>query len=80
MNELGILYSDWSRPEQAVDYCRQAADIYTKLGDQKSESLARNNLANILVKLNYLDEARLELHRAIDCKRPFGHAAMPWTT
>ncbi len=80
LGELASLYKAWNRPEQAVDYYRQAADIYTQLGDQRCEGSVRNNLAHTLIKLNFLDEARTELLRAIDCKKPFGHAAQPWTT
>jgi hypothetical protein len=30
--------------------------------------------------LQRYDKARQELQRAIECKKPFGHAAIPWTT
>ncbi len=43
-----------------------------------SEGRARNNLANTLIKLQRYDEARRELLRAIECNKPFGHAAEPW--
>jgi len=32
------------------------------------------------VALHRYDEARQELQRAIECKRPYGHASAPWTT
>jgi tetratricopeptide (TPR) repeat protein len=37
LGELGNLYNAWGRPEQAVAFYRQAADIYTALGDQRYE-------------------------------------------
>lgn len=37
-------------------------------------------MANKLVKLGRLDEARQEIQRAIECAKPFGHAAEPWKT
>ncbi|NQT14585.1 MAG: tetratricopeptide repeat protein, partial [Planctomycetes bacterium] len=80
LTELGNLYSDWGRPEQAVAFYRQAADTYTALGDQASEGRVRNNIANTLHTLGHNDEARREILRAIECKQPFGHAALPWTS
>jgi tetratricopeptide (TPR) repeat protein len=41
--------------------------------------VVRSNIADELVKLGRHDEARQEIERAIECKRPFGHAAQPWT-
>ena len=50
------------------------------LGDLWGEGLVRNNLANSLITFRRYDDARRELTRAIACKAPFGHAALPWTT
>jgi tetratricopeptide (TPR) repeat protein len=69
-----------SRLEDAVTFCRQAANIYVKLQDLATEGRVRSNLANTLIKLQRYDEARRELQRAIECKQPYGHAAEPWTT
>jgi tetratricopeptide (TPR) repeat protein len=80
LGELGNLYDAWGRPEQAVTFYRQAADIYTALGDQAKEGLARNNIANTLRALGRTDEARREILRAIECDKPYGHAAEPWKT
>lgn len=79
--QLGNLYDDaLDRPEEAAAFYRQAADKYVEIGDLAGEGRARNNLAKTLRKLRRLDEARQEIHRAIECKAPFGHAAEPWTT
>ena len=76
LGQLGNLYNDkLNRPEEAVTFYRQAADIYVELGDLRYEGLARNNIADTLRKLKRYDEARSEILRAIECKRPFGHAA-----
>jgi tetratricopeptide (TPR) repeat protein len=80
LNQLGLLYEDVGRLEEAVTFYRQAADIYVELHDLSHEGLVRNNIANVLRELRRYDEARRELHRAIECKQPFGHAALPWTT
>ena len=80
LNQLGNLYSQMGRREEAVRFYRQAADIAVELGDSKAEGLRRSNAANQLITLQRHDEARRELERAIECKKPFGHAAEPWTT
>jgi tetratricopeptide (TPR) repeat protein len=80
LSELGNLYRDWNRPEQAVDYFRQTADRFARLGDQLNEGGVRGNLAQVLIWLGRLDEARPELERAIEYKESFGHASLPWQT
>ena len=40
----------------------------------------RSNLAMVLIQLERYAEARQELQRAIQCKKPYGHAAEPWKT
>ena len=51
-----------------------------RLGDLAKEGKDRSNLADTLIKLRRYDEARQELQRAIECKKPYGHAAKPWKT
>ncbi len=80
LTELGNLYGQMGRLEEAVTFFRQAADIYVKLQDLSNEGFARSNLARTLIKLERYDEARRELLRAIECNKPFGHAAQPWMT
>ena len=79
--QLGILYDIvLGRPKEAIAFYCQAAVHYVALNDSAGEGTTRSNLALALCKLRRLDEARQEIHRAIECKRPFGHAAAPWTT
>ncbi len=79
--ELGNLYYQMGRLEEAVTFYRQAADIHVKMQDLRyEEGLDRSNLARTLIKLGRYDEARHELLSAIECNKPFGHAAEPWTT
>lgn len=40
----------------------------------------RSNLAYTMIKLHRYDEARRELVRVLECKKPYGHAAEPWKT
>jgi tetratricopeptide (TPR) repeat protein len=80
MIELGNLYDAMGRLEEAAKCYRQAADIYIKLQDQRHEGTARSNLADTLIKLQRYDEARRELLRAIERKKPYGHAAQLWRT
>jgi len=78
LTELGNLYNDMGHLEEAVTFYRQAADIAVELQDFAKEGLRRSNLANSLIKLHRYDEARCELQRVIECKKPYGHAAQPW--
>jgi len=80
LGQLGSLYDTMGRREEAVTFYRQAADIYVELGDQIREGVCRSNLAGALTTLRRYPEARPELHRAIECDEPYGHAAEPWTT
>jgi tetratricopeptide (TPR) repeat protein len=80
LNELGTLYDAMGRPEEAVAFYRQAADIYVTLGDYRHEGSARYNLADTLMTLQRYGDARQELQRALECDKPFGHAAEPWKT
>ena len=79
--QLGNLYDDaLGRPEEAVAFYRQAADKYVLNGNAANEGVTRSNLGETLRKLNRHDEARQEIHRAIECKAQFGHVAEPWKT
>jgi tetratricopeptide (TPR) repeat protein len=80
LSELGNLYNNMSRLEEAVAFYRQAADIHTKIGNLRYEGAVRANTATSLLKLKLYAEARQELLRAIECDKPFGHAAEPWKT
>jgi tetratricopeptide (TPR) repeat protein len=75
LNQLGNLYDDClNRPEEAVTFYRQAADIFVEQGDLRSEGVTRNNIADTLRNLQRYDEARGEIRRAIECYQPFGTA------
>ncbi|WP_204152654.1 tetratricopeptide repeat protein [Leptolyngbya sp. CCY15150] len=75
LTQLGNLYDNClNRPEEAVTFYRQAADIYVEQGDLRYEGVTRNNIAYTLRKLQRYDEARGEIRRAIECFQPFGTA------
>jgi tetratricopeptide (TPR) repeat protein len=81
LNQLGILYDDeLGRTEEAIGFLRLAADKYVEIGDKAKEGVVRSNLAILLRKLHRFTEARQEIHRAIECNAPFGHASTPWKT
>jgi len=80
LHQLGNLYKDWNRPEQAVSFYRQAIYLCVQLGDLRGENFARSNLANTLIQLGRYDEARHELQRAIECQQTFGYGVQPWKT
>lgn len=79
LNELGNLYdNELNRPEEAVVFYRQAADICVELGNMRHEGVTRNNIAGTLRKLKRYDEARAEIMRAIECANQIGLASKPW--
>jgi tetratricopeptide (TPR) repeat protein len=80
LQELGSLYSQIDRDEEAVTFYQQAAEILVRSESLAREGLVRYNLADTLVKLRRYPEARQELQRAIECNEPYGHAAEPWMT
>ena len=82
LNELGNLYDNMGRLEDAVRFYREAATIYADpaVGDLIMEEKVRCNAADSLQKLGRLDEARREVERAIVCLQPSGHAAESWKT
>ncbi len=78
LGQLGSLYDAMGRLEEAVTFYRQAIGVRARLKDLAGEGRTRSNLADTLTKLLRYDEARQELQRAIECKKPYGHAAEPW--
>lgn len=76
--QLGNLYNQLGRLEEAAAFYRQAADRFKD--DRAKEGITRGNLADTLHKLGRLDEARQEIERAIVCRQGLGHAAEPWKT
>lgn len=81
LGQLGNLYDDvLQRTEEAVAFYKRAAEIYGEIGDFLRQGSQWNNLAVTFRKLQRLEEARLAIRRAIECDKPFGHAAEPWTT
>lgn len=78
LNQLGNLYDSMGRLEEAVRFYREAAAIRQESGDLAKEGRARGNAADTLVKLGRHAESRREILRAIECDKPFGHAAEPW--
>ncbi|MCI5147558.1 MAG: tetratricopeptide repeat protein, partial [Candidatus Electrothrix sp. AR3] len=77
--QLGNLYDDClHRQEEAIVFYRQSADIHIQLSDFRSEGIARNNLAETLLKLKRYDEARSEILRAIECKYRLDNTVNIW--
>jgi len=78
LTELGILYGTTGRLQEAAKCFRRAADIYVRLQDRNNEGMVHTNLANVLLKLERYDEARIEALCAIECREPYGHAGESW--
>jgi len=80
LNELGNLYDDMDRLEDAVVFYGRSGDIYAQLEDRLEEGKARSNTAIPLIRLKRYDQARRELERALQCKASLGDVAQPWKT
>jgi tetratricopeptide (TPR) repeat protein len=81
LTQLGTLYTDvMQRPQEAVAFYRRAAEIYKEIDDLAKEGIVQSNLANTLFERQRLEEARQAIRRAIECKAPFSHEALPWQT
>ena len=79
LGQLGNLYNDLlNRPEEAATQYQQAVDLYVQIGDVTREGRTRTNRGRTLKNLKRFDEARREIHRAIECKAEIGHAGTPW--
>jgi tetratricopeptide (TPR) repeat protein len=78
LGELGNLYDSLGRLEEAAAFYQQAVDKSIAHGDTLAEGNQRNNLADTLRKLKMFEEARRQIHRALECKAQFGHVAHPW--
>ncbi|MCP4113217.1 MAG: tetratricopeptide repeat protein, partial [Desulfobacteraceae bacterium] len=80
LNQLGTLYYEMGHFEESATFHKQSADIRLKIKDQAAEGQSRSNLAAQLIILKRFNEARDEIKRAIECKKPYGHAAQSWNT
>ncbi|RZM81817.1 tetratricopeptide repeat protein [Leptolyngbya iicbica] len=79
LGQLGSLYSSCLyRLEEAITFCRQAADIHCSLGKLTSESIDRKNLADALYEIKRYGEARREIQRAIECRQHLGVIGEIW--
>lgn len=79
LGQLGTLYNERGRLEEAASLFRRSGDHFVTLEDTQLEGRSLSNLGDTLCQLRRWDEARQVIHRAIECKAPFGHAAEPWT-
>jgi hypothetical protein len=73
--EVRDLYDAGARVEESAGQHRRATDLFAEIGDRRGAGAVRNNLAVSLRRLSRHAEAE----RAIELKRPLGHAAEPWT-
>ncbi|HEV3470743.1 MAG TPA: TIR domain-containing protein [Pyrinomonadaceae bacterium] len=78
--DLGGLYFEMGRLEDSVTFYRQAADVYARRQNANREGIVRTAMARSLAALRLNDEARRELYRALECKKPFGHSSKIWLT
>ena len=74
------LYKLQNNLEESINIGWKAADICKEIGDVWYEGVIRNNTADSLIKLERYDQARTDLLRAIECKKPYIHDAQIWNT
>ena len=81
LRQLGILYDlQFGQLELAAAFFREATQKFAEVQDLANEGIDRGNLAEVLRKLGRIDEARIQIQRAIQCKAQFGHKVEPWTS
>jgi hypothetical protein len=80
-DQLGNLYksSKLNRPEEACPFTDRRR-ILMLSGRFEERRHGPQQHCHALCKLQRYDEARREIQRAIECNKPFGHAAEPWKT
>ncbi|NOQ64164.1 MAG: tetratricopeptide repeat protein [Methyloprofundus sp.] len=78
LNQLGNLYHDWGKLEEAIQFFQEAVQLANELGDLLRESVARNNTADSLIELQRYDDAREELQLAKKCQEVRGIVLDPW--
>ena len=77
LTELGNLYQQTDRLEDAVRFFADASKIAAEIGAARLEGFIRTNAARALQELGRHDEARREQERALECKGSLGPAASP---
>ena len=75
-----VFYLQAFQLEHRIDRHEDMVVLGIQLGDHRYEGGVRSNIANSLIKLQRYDEARSEIQRAIECKKAYGHSALPWST
>ncbi|NJL28084.1 MAG: tetratricopeptide repeat protein, partial [Thermoanaerobaculia bacterium] len=78
LSHLGQLLGLKGRSEDAVRFFLQEVEIRSGLDDRMREGHSRYHIAVELIKLQRYAEARHEILRAIECLKPYGHAAQMW--
>jgi tetratricopeptide (TPR) repeat protein len=79
LSHLADLYSDkLQRSEDAVPLYRRAAEINHMIGNYAREGMVLCRLAETMLRLNRIDEARDNILRSIECNKTFGHVVTPW--
>jgi hypothetical protein len=76
-NRYGVRLGALSKRD-AIDLV--GAVLRTELGDLANEGKSRCNLGIRLIKLRRYNDARRQLHRAVECNTPFGATTEPWKT
>ncbi|MDD5395089.1 MAG: CHAT domain-containing protein [Thiothrix sp.] len=76
--ELGLLYKEWGKHEQAIKFYKQAISIAVKYSSAFKEYRWRTNLASSLISLKKYDEAKHELSISTIACSNYSHEIEPW--
>lgn len=71
-NNLGVVYADLGRKEEARTYLEQALSISRELDDRGRESIILNKLGMVYADLGMTEEARENLEQALGIDRELG--------
>jgi tetratricopeptide (TPR) repeat protein len=70
--DLGWAYRELDNPELAARYAQKSIALHDMLRDRYSASMAEDNLARALLKLDRLDAAEQHLNRSLDLLNEIG--------
>jgi len=44
LNNIGLVYQDWGKPEKALEYYQKALNIFEDLKDERSSAIVKKNI------------------------------------
>lgn len=69
-NGLGNVFSEWSKPEQAMHHFQKVVDIAASLSLPYGEALGWSNMACVAIKMNELEKAKICADKTLSISKP----------